>query len=353
MRSWACKTSSDQPLIRIAASDLDKLMMTLEVGPVILEERLVSPGSGISIPPNAMPGIHYNMIGTSYLTVGCGGPITLVPHTLVIIPPHQPSRIDGPVNSGGGQVFATLDSRLSPAQTLAGIQRNVAGEGEATASLVQGYFRASYGASIDLFSQISCPIVERFDAADRLAETFKVALAELFAQETGTGAMTSALLKQVLVTLLRRSLVSPDVWVERFSVLADPQIARAFSDMVSRPGAPHCVETLSRTACLSRSLFMERFATIFGRPPMAILRELRMRQAAALLNSNRLTVNQVAHRIGYRSRSSFLRTFRKAYGKDWMPGRLAGSESSITLADRKSAVSNPSANLSYTGARIC
>ena len=316
MRSGQCKTSSDLSRVRISAFDLDNLMMALEVGLVSLEEHSISPGSRLSLPAHEMSCIHYNIIGNGHLTVGRGPSVALVPHTLVIIPARQPFRIYVPVDCSNRQDPDTIDARLGPPQTPMGMRQDVAGGSGPTAVLVCGYFRAVYGGSIDLFSQTSCPIVERFDARDGLLGKFKVALAELFAQETGTGAMTSALLKQVLVTLLRRSLVSPEVWVERFSILADAQIARAFSEMVSSPDAPHSVETLSRTACLSRSSFMARFATTFGRSPMAILRELRMRHAATLIASDRLSVDQVAHRTGYRSRSSFLRAFRKAYGSD-------------------------------------
>jgi AraC family transcriptional regulator, activator of mtrCDE len=68
-------------------------------------------------------------------------------------------------------------------------------------------------------------IVEKFDAADQLDQKLKSALAELVAQEVGSGAMTMALMKQVLVTILRRSLNSTTLWAERFAVLNDPQLA--------------------------------------------------------------------------------------------------------------------------------
>jgi AraC family transcriptional activator of mtrCDE len=105
-------------------------------------------------------------------------------------------------------------------------------------------------------------------------------------------------------------------WVERFSILRDPQIAKAFSEMVANPGAPHTIQSLAQTACLSRSAFMARFVAAIGRPPMIILRELRMRQAAQQLKVNGLSIMQVAHSVGYRSRSSFVRAFRGTYGRD-------------------------------------
>jgi hypothetical protein len=54
-------------------------------------------------------------------------------------------------------------------------------------------------------------------------------------------AMTTAILKQVLVTLVRPSLNSTSVWLERFSIRSDRQFALAFADMVARPSANHSV----------------------------------------------------------------------------------------------------------------
>ena len=141
-------------------------------------------------------------------------------------------------------------------------------------------------------------------------------MGELVAQEVGTGAMTAALMKQVLVTLLRRSLTTKNLWVERFSMLGDQRIARAFAEMVAHPELPHSVESLAQTACLSRSVFMARFTRLFGKPPKATLRDLRMRQAAVLLKNSGLSVDQIVHKVGYTSRSSFSRTFRKIHGCD-------------------------------------
>jgi AraC family transcriptional activator of mtrCDE len=139
--------------------------------------------------------------------------------------------------------------------------------------------------------------------------------------------MTAALMKQVLITILRRSLHSTELWVERFSTLRDPQVARAFSDVVARPGAAHSIETLSQTSGLSRSAFMARFSKMFGDSPMTVLRQLRMRQAAILLQADNLALDQIAHAIGYASRSSFLRAFRKANGADPSDSRVRARKS--------------------------
>jgi len=182
--------------------------------------------------------------------------------------------------------------------------------------MICGCFHASYGSSIDLFATLASPIVERFDATDQLGYRLEAALAELVDRQVGMQAMATALLKQVLITLLRRSLSSKDLLVEQFAILSDPQITRAFARMAASPGALHSVTTLSETAGLSRSAFMARFAGAVGCSPMAALRQLRMRQASKLLTANVLSIERIAHSVGYASRSSFSRAFRHVFGND-------------------------------------
>lgn len=311
-----------QPLHRISRSDLENLMTTLEVSFVKLTECLVSPGWRLALGGIDAYGIHYNIGGSGQMIVGNQSPICLLPHTLVILPRQTPFILEGPNNLSAGARWSTVQgSQISfPAGAL---NRFVAGEGEPQLMLICGNFNALYGRSIDLFGSLTAPIVEQFDAAEQLDQRLKSALAELAAQEVGMGAMATGLLKLVLIALLRRSLVSRNVWVERFSMLGDPQIARAFAEMAARPAASHTVQSLSQYVGLSRSAFMARFTAAFDQAPMAVLRQLRLRHAAVLLSSNTLTIDQIAYGVGYKSRSSFSRAFRKMYGRDPSDYRVA------------------------------
>jgi AraC family transcriptional activator of mtrCDE len=290
-------------------------MTTLEVDFVKLSECLVSSGWRLTLDGTDAPAIHYNLMGTGRITIGDHPPIDLYPHTLIVAPPKQTLFIEVRTERPVASSDTTVDGHWFDFEPGA-FRKFIAGNGKPELILICGYFRASFGASVNLFEPLSSPIVEQFDATDQLDHKLKSALAELVAQEVGSGAMTTALLKQVLITLFRRSLSSLNLWVERFSILADPQIARAFADMVAEPGAPHSVNALSRKVGLSRSVFMERFAAALGKPPMAILRQLRMRQAAALLANSNLSIDQISHDVGYASRSSFFRAFRKVFGSD-------------------------------------
>lgn len=308
-------TMAPHPILRTSAAHLDGLMTALEVNFVKLAECLVSPGWRLKIAATDAPAIHYNLKGMGRMVVGRDRPIALAPHTLAIVPPGMPFVLEALANDECHDHSGTVESQWShfAPNTL---RRFVAGDDAPEIILICGYFRASYGAFIDLFATLSAPIVETFDATDQLDSKLKSALAELIAQEIGSSAMSTALLKQVLITVLRRSLISDNLWVERFATFSDPPIARAFSDMVTDPGAPHSVNSLAKIARLSRSAFIARFGEAFGSSPMAVLRQLRMRHAAILLKAGVLSIDQIANAAGYSSRGSFYRAFRQAYSSD-------------------------------------
>ena len=307
--------SDRQPFVPVDPAELDRLLDTLMVEFVRLSECLVGEGYRLELGGIDAPGLHYNISGTGRMVVEGREPIELQPHRLVVLPAKTLFRIEVPSRRASRVTWRTIDGRAQLFPPGA-VRRYVANDGEPEIVLICGYFHASYGASTDLFGTLKSPIVEQFAEGDQVDETLKAALMELVAQEVGFGAMSAALLKQVIVALLRRSLRSMDVWVERFSLLSDPQVARALAEMVAHPGARHTVHSLARAAFLSRSAFEARFNRVVGRPPMILLRDLRMRQAAEQLRTTTMTVDEVAHQAGYASRSSFVRAFRKAHGCD-------------------------------------
>jgi AraC family transcriptional regulator, activator of mtrCDE len=296
-------------------ADLDRLMTALEVEFVKLAECLVSPGWRLILHGSGATGIHYNLGGSGRILIGNHEPIEIRPHTLVIAPRGEQLVIEALPDQALQGNARTIEGML-PESAPDSIRRFVAGEGGPQIMLICGYFSALLGSSVDLFAALPSPIVEQFMPDDRVDVKLEAALRELVAQEVGTGAMVAALLKQVLITLLRRSLGDMDRWLERFAILSDPQIARAFADVVARPGAPHSVDSLARKAGLSRSVFMARFTNCFGRSPIAVLRDLRMRLARQLLAGGDRSIEQIFSEVGYSSRSSFVRAFRAAHGQD-------------------------------------
>ena len=294
--------------------DLDKLMTALEVQFVTLAQCSVSRGYALSIEGVHAPGIHYNLKGRGRIFIDDHPPIKVMPHTLIIVPGNAPFRIEVPDEQNPTALRLVKGKLPSPVSN--NVLRFVAGEEKPALVLFCGYFYASYGLSTDIFQDLATPIVEQFDAEDKIDQVLATALKELASQETGAGAMSAALLKQVIVILLRRSLTSLHLWAERFSVLGNPAISRAFSAMVANPGAAHTVATLAHAAHLGRSAFMAQFTALFGRPPISVLRDLRMRQAAQQVKAGTLSLKEIAAEAGYKSLSSFLRAYSKVHGKN-------------------------------------
>jgi AraC family transcriptional activator of mtrCDE len=303
---------SGNPSVKISKSDLDRLIAGLTVNMVSLAECIVSPGWRLSFPGGESAAMHYSLAGGGHLRVGTFQPIPLTPHTFVIVPAMSPFRFEVP--DPAGKRINQVDIQ-NPSDSTSDVNRYVAGKDDAAGVLIIcGYIRISYGKSLDIFENLTMPIVEQFDESDKLDLNLRSALLELIAQEVGMGVMAASLVKQVLIALLRRSMRSPEHWLERFPLLSDPQIARALADMVAEPSAAHSVQSLANTAGLSRSRFMERFTSLVGLSPLALLRQLRMKEAANLLEADQLSVDHIANAVGYSSRSSFSRAFRSIYG---------------------------------------
>ncbi|WLA48445.1 helix-turn-helix transcriptional regulator [Bradyrhizobium elkanii] len=310
---------------KLATADLNNLMRALEIDVVALTEMLIPSGHRAEMGTIDAPAVHYTISGRGRISIGDGPWTSLEPHLLIIKPPSTPFVIEVDGTSGPKRLISRdcwkqHDSMLriaTPTEQPEIIQ-------------ICGFFNASFGQSVGLFRELREPVVEKFEPTDKIDLKLREAVEELCVQEIGMGAMTASLLKQVIIALVRRSMKSSRSWTDRFSILADRQITRAFADMVARPGAAHTVQSLAHSAGLSRSAFIAKFSEIFGRSPMAILRDLRMRQAALDLTTTSAPVDVVAYNAGYESRSSFVRAFRKAYNVDPSEYRLrvknAGSD---------------------------
>ena len=297
---------------RISRPDLEILVDALEVRFLKLAECRVGAGWRLSVDRCEASGIHYITADTGRMIVEDHLPIDLHPNMLVILPRGQGFALEGPGQYLGAGVEKVVHVRWQDSDP--GIVRFSAGYTEPQLTMVCGYFIAKFGVSLDLFNTLRAPLVEQFDDSDLMQHRLKSALAEMVAGEIGMDAMMTSALKQVLLMLLRRSLISIPVWDGRFSMFSDPQMAHVFAQMVARPGAAHSVRSLGRMVGLSRSVFMARFTAVVGSSPMAVLRELRMRHAAALLTADGLSIEQISRATGYASRSSFFRAFRKVYG---------------------------------------
>ncbi len=75
------------------------------------------------------------------------------------------------------------------------------------------------------------------------------------------------------------------------------------------------VDELAEVAGYSRFHFIRQFHKYYGMSPMDFVTELKMRVAVRLLQTEKLTVKEVADRCGFASTSYFCKVFLKHHGK--------------------------------------
>jgi AraC family transcriptional activator of mtrCDE len=303
------------PYSRAPLHYLDDLLEGLEVDFVQLSECLIAKDWSLTLQGRNATGIHYILSGSGRLLIDGLAPIEITDHSLAIAPPNSTLVLQAPDSEGTFRSDKIAHAQLSDAH-MSVVRRHVAGSGPPHLIVICGYFKATFSSAVDLFGFLPAPIVETFTAKEQLGLKLKTALGELLKQEVGAGAMSAALMIEVLIIILRRALSSQSAWAERFKILKDPKIARAFAEMVATPEAPHSVQSLARTSGLSRSSFMDRFLEAVGDSPMTVLRNIRMRHAKGLIKGGNHSLDQIARLVGYSNRGSFSRAFKKTYGKN-------------------------------------
>ncbi|HUR73725.1 MAG TPA: AraC family transcriptional regulator [Sporichthya sp.] len=98
------------------------------------------------------------------------------------------------------------------------------------------------------------------------------------------------------------------------AALRDPVVGRALVLLHQDPAQDWTVDGLARASATSRSVLMERFDAMLGRPPIRYLTDWRLDLASGLLRTTGLTVAQIAGRVGYGSEDAFSRAFKRRFG---------------------------------------
>lgn len=168
--------------------------------------------------------------------------------------------------------------------------------------------------ALNLVDLIREPIAVTVQHNPAMAGTVDRLVEEVTSPRTGSRAMIRALLLECMLHLLRNRLEAEDPALAWMRGLHDPGLWQALQDMLDQPGADHSVESLAATAGMSRSTFSDRFQAAYSHGPMALLRLLRMRRAAQLLEQSSLPISRIAELVGFRSRSAFSRAFQSSVG---------------------------------------
>ncbi len=81
------------------------------------------------------------------------------------------------------------------------------------------------------------------------------------------------------------------------------------------PEKPWTLASMARNAAMSVANFRLHFHRLTGRAPGGYLLELRLKKAAAMLQSGRSSVSEIAFLTGFNDANYFSRQFHRYYGK--------------------------------------
>lgn len=199
-----------------------------------------------------------------------------------------------------------------------GLPRITHGGGGEPCQIVCGYLATDRIESNPLFATLPpiLPFYARESAgAEWVRSTFQFAANEIASGRPGTDSVVAKLSELLFVEAIRRYVetLPPDRtgWL---SGLRDPHVAKALALIHARIAERWTVESLSREAGLSRSVFAERFARLIGEAPMAYISRWRMNVAAHALRNSQTSIARVAETVGYESEAAFNRAFQRVLG---------------------------------------
>lgn len=248
--------------------------------------------------------VHFVLSGEGFLECSHGR-FPLKPGTAVVVPKLLAKSL-----SGAGPVEHVKDAQADC--TLQDeLVRFGACDGKPDLVLGCAELSSSVGGELPLFDRAKRPIIEHSEDP-LLRALFTTMFDELSNPRLGTRAFVSALMKQVLIVLLRSQ---PD---DDSSILlmTGARLAGVVAAILDRPQDNHTVDTLAAIAGMSRSRFSHHFTLAYDTSPKSFVQTVRLASAARMLKGSDLPVKSIAASVGYASRSQFSRAFQAKFGID-------------------------------------
>lgn len=274
---------------RFRVDPLQDVLHAVRIQPQVFRRETCAPPYHLSYSAAQVSGVHLVEQGTCWLSSEGGTPLPLGAGDLVVV--------------SNTRRYALLDAPDGAARGV-GI------------TLVQGEFRAEQNIVYPIFSLLP-PLIhvpsQNGQPVYWLATALGGIASEAAGQRPGYTAVISRLMDVLFIMVMRS-------WIDQqrpgeggwLSALYDPQLGKVLHAVHADPGHDWSLETLARIATMSRSVFVERFTTLVGEPPMKYLTRWRVQLATTWLGDDaQLTIEQMARRLGYASPFAFSKAFKR------------------------------------------
>ncbi len=147
-----------------------------------------------------------------------------------------------------------------------------------------------------------------------LEATLDLLAVELAARRPGYETTVSRLADVLFVQALRAHMESSPAHNGWLRALDDPRLGVVLQRIHETPEASWTMQSLSRLAGMSRSVFAARFKRVVGDAPLTYLAKWRMHRAIQMMRDPELSLGEIGRRVGYETESAFGKAFKRSLG---------------------------------------
>jgi AraC-like DNA-binding protein len=192
------------------------------------------------------------------------------------------------------------------------------GRGGEAANLICGTVRFKHPAAyqlVRLLPKLICIEAWQSPQMEWIQSTLRLMATEARLMRPG-GETIITRLADILVIQAIRSWMAGAPLAQKgwLGALQDKQIGYALLLIQREPARRWTVASLAKEAAMSRSGFAARFKKLVGESPMQYITHWRMNLALTWLKKERVSLGELANRLGYQSEAAFSRTFKRFIG---------------------------------------
>ena len=132
--------------------------------------------------------------------------------------------------------------------------------------------------------------------------------------QSGAKSLMDALVTVLFIYILRHGLQANLLHCGLFAGLQDKRLGKVLEQLFNAPQQAWNMDALAALATMSRANFMRVFQQKIGMAPGKFLTQLRLQEAALLLNKTQKNILSVALEVGYQSEAHFSKAFKTLYG---------------------------------------
>ena len=292
----------------------DILSVMKLTGALYFRTALSSP-SGVDLPSSEnVSRFHYVHRGRCLARVdGQSKPVALVQGDLIIITHGAAHTLSDPADV---QFYALDEVIKRSGFTGHGALTHGSAQASYETQLICGHFAFDERANhvlLDAFPKFMHTKYYGRVSPTWLDDTLKVISAELGTKQLGGDFIALRLSEIIFTQAVRYFVKASGAQNPGLAGFSDPYIRKALEAIHTEPAKRWSVETLARTAGLSRTAFATRYTELIADTPLSYLTAWRLQLACHKLTDTKLAIIEIFTRFGNQSEAAFGRAFKRLF----------------------------------------